>query len=272
MGVRQGVAIHAGWSSPPPLSYLQDNAPFHVQFYRDFRKMWHYRMDISACQDPLTNEINGGPLTFPSDTYYPPGLVCGKEQRRYFCPSSGESGSPLMTDNGGKLQIDGILSFIKGCGAFSFDQDFGSLFPILNIFNPTTFNISYSVLYQQSNNPSVYTKLICFMPWIASQYGLQYNDSEETDQACVKGTGNIEDVTGVESKECRSSPSSYFNFVEFPCIFPFYLDGRRIEDSCVQLGLDLDTILESKDSFYINFRDWWFKPSCLYMSSLEHHN
>ena len=249
IGEKNEVAVHAGWSSPPPLSYLQDNAPFHIPYYRDFRKLWHYRMDISACQDPRTNEINGEPLSFPSDTYYPPGLVCGKEQRRYFCPSSGESGSPLMTENGGKFQIDGILSFIKGCGAFSFDQSFGSLWPVLSLFNPATFNLDYSVLYQQSNNPSAYTKLICYMPWIAQQYGLEYNDPGETDQACVEGNGNIEDVTEVESRECRSSPSSYFDVLpsgfqleltaditELPCIFPFYLDGQRIDDSCIQLG------------------------------------
>ena len=248
-GVRQGSAIHAGWSTPPPLSYLQDNAPYHVPYYRDFRKMWHYRMDISTCQDPLTNEINGEPLEFPSDTYYPPGLICGKEQRRFFCPSSGESGSPLMTDNGGKLQIDGILSFIKGCGAFSFDQSFGSLYPVLSLFDPDDFNLDYSVLFQQSNNPSAYTKLSCFLSWIAEQYGLEYSSDPVPDQSCVEGNGNIEDVTEVESRDCRSSPSSYFdvfssqfqlNFQtdisELPCIFPFYLDGQRNEESCIQLG------------------------------------
>ena len=243
-------AIHAGWSTPPPPSYLQDNAPYHVPYYRDFRKMWHYRIDIAACQDPITNEISDEPLEYPSDTYYPPGLICGKEQRRYFCPSSGESGSPLMTDNDGKgkLQIDGILSFIKGCGAFSFDQSFGSLYPVLSLFDPDDFNLTYSVLYQLSNNPSAYTKLSCFLPWIAEQYGLEYSDPVP-DQACVEGNGNIEDVTEAESRECRSSPSSYFDVYsseyqlsftsripELPCIFPFYLDGQRNEGSCIQLG------------------------------------
>ena len=43
---QQSRAIHAGWSSPPPLKYLQENAPFHFPYFRDFSKRWHYRMDM----------------------------------------------------------------------------------------------------------------------------------------------------------------------------------------------------------------------------------
>ena len=236
------TVIHAGWSSPPPLSYVQQNAPFHLPHYRDFRKLWHYRMDIEKCQDPTKNDFNGEELQFPSNTYYPPGLVCAKEQRRYFCPSSGESGSALMTESkDGQLIIDGLLSFIKGCGAFSFDQSYGSLYPYISLFNPQDFGLEFSVLFQLSNNPSAYTKLSCFLPWIAEQFGLEFESSREDEMQCLEGTGDIEDVTDVENKDCRSNPSSYLESSPFsveeelPCLLPFYLEDQRIE-ACIQLG------------------------------------
>ena len=205
--------------------------------------MWHYRMDLEKCQDPTENDFNGEELKFPSNTYYPPGLVCAKEQRRYFCPSSGESGSALMTEDkdSGKLVIDGLLSFIKGCGAFSFDQSYGSLYPYISLFNPQDFGLEFSVLFQLSNNPSAYTKLSCFLSWIAEQYDLEFESPVEDDVQCVEGTGDIQDVTEVENKDCRSNPSSYFESSPFsvqeelPCLLPFYLENQRIE-ACIQLG------------------------------------
>ena len=109
-----------------------------------------------------------------------------------------------MTENSNNFQVDGILSFIKGCVAFSFDQrpGPGSLYSALSLIYNSRLNLNYSVLSQQSNNPAAYTKLICFLPWIAEQYGLEYNDPGETDKACVEGNGKIEDVTEVENREC----------------------------------------------------------------------
>ena len=100
-----------------------------------------------------------------------------------------------------------------------------------------------STLFQLSNNPSAYTKLSCFLPWIAQQYDLYFNASDETDPACFEGTGDIEDVTEVDNKECRSSPSSFnaipeqyqISSTELPCLLPFYLDGQKF-DTCIQLG------------------------------------
>ena len=244
------LGIHSGWSTPPPLSYLQDNAPFHLPYYRDFRKQWHYRMDLVHCEDPSENEINGLPLQFPSKTFYPPGLICAKEQRRYFCPSSGESGSPLMTeDKDGNLVMEGFLSFIKGCGAFSFDQSFGSLWPLISLFDPEEFGLEYSVLFQLSNNPSAYTRLSCFLPWVAAQYNLQYEAPPQLDAECSVGSGVEDEDQEASATDCRSNPSSYFQssspaFLEefdidgneFPCIFPFYLDGQKIDNLCIQLG------------------------------------
>ena len=56
-------------------------------------------MEFAECRDPTFNEVTGVQLEYPSNTYYPPGLVCAKENTRWFCPTSGESGSPLMKKN-----------------------------------------------------------------------------------------------------------------------------------------------------------------------------
>ena len=79
-------------------------------------------MDITKCEDPKTLPIRpttlypnaGRPLNYPSNSYYPPGTVCAVEKLGKFCPTSGESGSPLMvTDDEGKMVAEGINSFIK---------------------------------------------------------------------------------------------------------------------------------------------------------------
>ena len=127
------------------------------------------------------NLFAGVELQFPSNTYYPPGLVCAKENTKWFCPTSGESGSPLMKKNdGGRFEAEGILSFIKGCGVFAFYD---------NIFDlaPRHHSRRTNSLYQVSNNPSVYTKISCFLPWIAKQYDLEYKESSDMNPACSTG-------------------------------------------------------------------------------------
>ena len=53
-------------------------------------------------------------MTYPSNSYYPPGTVCAVEKEGKFCPTGGESGSPLMvTDDEGRMVAEGINSFIK---------------------------------------------------------------------------------------------------------------------------------------------------------------
>ena len=51
---------------------------------------------------------------------------------------------------------------------------------------------STSVLQQESSNPSVYTKLSCFLPWIAEQYNMEYDASSNTDEECEAG-GPVKD-------------------------------------------------------------------------------
>ena len=42
--------------------------------YRDFFKQIQYKMDIlERCEDANVLAVSGAPVTFPTNTYYPPG-------------------------------------------------------------------------------------------------------------------------------------------------------------------------------------------------------
>jgi len=112
------------------------------------------------CKDPERSAVSAKPLKCPSDTAYPAGTICAKDFSRQACFSPGESGSPLMTldDNIERFYMEGILSFVKGRGCDVY-----------------------------SNNPSVYTKLSCFLPWVAEQYGMSYKLPIEKDLFCTEG-------------------------------------------------------------------------------------
>ena len=108
------TAIHSGWSKPPPRKYLTANFPIYDEFYGEFFKQWHHAMDIRTCEDPQTHYWTGESLKNPSNSFYPPGTLCATEILGEFCPTSGESGSPLMVrDDQGRMAAEGIHSFIK---------------------------------------------------------------------------------------------------------------------------------------------------------------
>ena len=107
--------IHSGWSTPPPRDYVESFVPAYLEVYHHFSKQWHYNMDIVTCRDPLDNFWSGVPLNYPTDSYYPPGTICATEIQNEFCPTSGESGSPLMVqDSQSRYVASGLKSFIKG--------------------------------------------------------------------------------------------------------------------------------------------------------------
>ena len=84
-----------------------------------------------------------------------------------------------------------------------------------------------SLLYQETEKPSVYTKISCFLPWIAEQYNLELGDNiEDVNQECSQGSGDINDFN---VEECRSNYRE-----ENLCIFPFYWNGKFI-DRCAFL-------------------------------------
>merc|ERR1711892_326769 len=208
--------IHAGWTAAPPLTFLTRYAPAYVPLYREFFKQWHYRMDILVkCQDPIDSAF-GVNLTCPSNTAYPAATICAKDSANTACFSSGESGSPLMEkDELDRFHATGLLSFVKGRGC--------------DIY---------------SNNPSAYTKLSCFLPWIAAQYGMDYEPEEDSDpSSCSQETpGSIstdKNCTVLEGanagkEKCQNIPSSLQGQFagERDCIFPFYYNGKKY-DHCI---------------------------------------
>ena len=182
-------------------------------------------MSVIKCQDPRqyfredggTSEVAiGVNLTYPTNSFYPPGTICAREKNLKFCPTSGESGSPLMIeDDEGRLSVVGVNSFIKGCSTFFFET-----------YSSSFSSFSSSSLTQFSGNPSVYSRLSCFLPWISEQYDMSYTASEK-DERCDVGTGDINEVGG---DQCRTTPTILYDIVdrkEALCIFPFYLDGKE---------------------------------------------
>ena len=210
--------LHAGWSAAPPLQFIEDYHPLFKPFYRDFKKLHHYNMSLVKCQDPQQyfdkDGLTGINVVDTTNSYYPPGTICAREKNLEFCPTSGESGSPLMVqDEDGRFSALGVNSFLKGCSSFSFTN---------------------TTLKQFSENPVVYARLSCFMPWIAEQYNMTYNATEEEPE-CTQGIGNINEVT---TRICRTTPTDDFDrFLrnEAECIFPFILDGQE-HNECTLSG------------------------------------
>ena len=212
------TVVHSGWSRPPPLEFLKEFASPYIQYFRDFFKQWHFLMEIAECIDPLIDPVLGGNLSFPTDSFYPTGTVCAKEFTRLSCFTTGDSGSPLMIkQSDARYYSEGILSFIKGCDvlAFGVGNSRGNRY----------------FLNQQSENPSVYTKLSCFLPWIAEQYNLQYDGAASED--CPQSRQSV--ISEDSSTVCRNTPSNLQEAgqeIEKPCLFPFYYDDQLYE-SCV---------------------------------------
>ena len=88
-------------------------------------------------------------------------------------------------------------------------------------------------LRQFSENPLVYTKIKCFLPWIAAQYDMEFRTVGATDPDCLTGYGDISEVT---SRQCRTNPSNNAwdrkDGIEAPCLFPFTLNGKSY-NSCI---------------------------------------
>ena len=104
----------------------------------------------------------------------------------------------------------------QGCSSFSF-YDRSS---------------TYSYLKQKSGNPAVYTRLSCYLPWVAAQYDMDYKPPGDPDPACLTGQGDITEVT---AKVCRTNPLGWADIrdgIEAPCLFPFTLNGES-HSSCI---------------------------------------
>ena len=82
-------------------------------------------------------------------------------------------------------------------------------------------------MVQIAREPAVYTKISCYLPWIAKQYHMDFSENVEDFRGeCTMGSGSVEDFN---EEKCRSNSDQ-----ESFCIFPFYWNGRLFEQ-CVFL-------------------------------------
>ena len=92
-----------------------------------------------------------------------------------------------------------------------------------------------SYLILESEEPGIYTKLSCFLPWIAEQYDMDFTENIEDDnQECSKGTGDVNDFN---AEPCRTNYlGDLFTGLggESECIFPFYWN-EKLYDQCTML-------------------------------------
>ena len=117
-----------------------------------------------------------------------------------------------------RFYIEGTLSFLKGCQEFSITS---------TDRKATQFQFS-----QSAEAPLAYTKLSCFLPWVAKQFGLSYETGPLTDDACVTGWGERPAIyTGRYDTTCREAVGGQFGDpYKRPCIFPFYVDDTLYEE------------------------------------------
>ena len=215
-------AVNSGWANPPPLYFFDQFGSGFLPFLRDTFKQWHYKMKIEDdCREPRKLESNGLDITYPSVSYYPPGLICAKDITGQFCPTAGDSGSPLMVKNSqGQYSIQGVLSFHKGCEEF-----------YIGARNNEKTKFEF---HSHTESPLAYTKLSCFLPWVAEQFGLSYDDRSAGDEACLKGTGQKPPFNSTHKYDavCRETKGANKGHIERPCIFPFYYKGEGPFHSC----------------------------------------
>ena len=121
-------------------------------------------MELIECKDFRNSDENSP---------YPAGLVCASEFQEVSCFVTGDSGSPLMLmeENSDRYYTEGILSFVKGCTFSNYE-----ILPNSNAF----------YVKMSSDDPSAYTKLSCYLPWIADQYGLDYTAESVDPKGRVK--------------------------------------------------------------------------------------
>ena len=118
--------FQSGWSNPPPLYYFRFFGNGFLSFITDTFKQWHYKLKIEEeCKEPTKTEAFDADIKYPSKAYYPPGLICAKDVTFQFCPTPGDSGSPLMVkveEGSQRYYIEGILSYLKGCERFTMTE------------------------------------------------------------------------------------------------------------------------------------------------------
>lgn len=181
-----GRGIFSGWLDPEP--YYRQTGDINLETYRqNYLFARQVLVEEVPCRDPPWMNSN---------TYYPPSTVCYRDPSLTSCFLFGNSGSGVLrqfnTDDGAeRFAWIGPLSLSKGCdlALITYDTD--------NITNKETGTITYA-----SENPGVFTNAICYLDWIANQYGLRMPADFKKPATCSKSKGVISDL---EQNLCRAS-------------------------------------------------------------------
>ena len=244
------ILIHSGWNRPPPISLgtkfsftFKNYLLFFVfavskqlqnffEVYGHLHKQWHFRMKKVTCEDfPVV--LPGDQITtFLTNTYYPASTVCTQEDTPEdpICLTGGESGSPLMSviegdDNMERYTAEGVMSFTRSC---------------LSQLGKKESSSNKEVLKFTSISPNVYTRLSCFLPWVAGQYNLTWEGPGPEDPKCTTAEGDLDDFNQtycgtLPDPTVRDVGAGQQAPVELPCVFPYFYDGKYY-DGCLQFS------------------------------------
>ena len=75
-----------------------------------------------------------------------------------------------------------------------------------------------------SENPGVFTNAICYLDWIANQYGLRMPDDFKKPSSCSESKGNIHDL---QKKSCRASGDFIKTSLDISNEYPFLQNSSR---------------------------------------------
>jgi len=130
----------------------------------------------------------------------------------------------MVRQDGGqeRFYIEGILSFLKSCERFRLESTERA--------EPDREQIRF-IFDSFAESPIAYTKISCFLPWVAQQYGYYFPLPD--DDACVSGQGKKPPFNSTHDYDstCRETVGSDFYGDERECIFPFYW-GEKLYDTC----------------------------------------
>jgi len=215
--------IFAGWLDPEP--YYRIDEDRDLKTYRNnylFTKQ--LQVEEVLCRDPPWMKSN---------TYYPPGTTCYRDPSMTSCFLYGNSGSGVLRrfDETERYSWVGPLSMSKGCD--------------LALITDNT--ITYA-----AENPGVFTNAICYLDWIANQYGLRMPANFKKPSTCSDSRGDIKDI---DKKVCRASGEILTQNLPFASSVRFtYCDfTQKVWDNLTQKFTDWDECrLYAQEGFAYN--------------------
>ena len=112
--------------------------------------------------------------------------------------------------------------FTFGCKSLYWKLWEVKYFKRTNLLHHIMIFFSQSNLFQEAEKPSIYTKISCFLPWIAEEYDMDFSEKvEDKNDECSVGSG----IDDFNAEECRC-----LCLGNLLCIFPFYFNGKLYEN------------------------------------------